>query len=86
MTDAPLLTAEDGADFTAVLEATSEGPEASFTVTWEAEDEDRTSTESDQQHFGTEAEAIAWLDTEAARRGFAHYPMTRTKPRNPSLM
>jgi hypothetical protein len=84
MTDAPLLTAEDGADFTAVLEA--EGPEASFTVTWEAEDEDRTSTESDQQHFGTEAEAIAWLDTEAARRSFAHYPMTRTKPRNPSLL
>jgi hypothetical protein len=74
---APELTAEDGADFTALLEDTPEGPKAQFTVTWQAEDENRTSTESDQRIFGTEAEAIAWLDAEAARRGFAHYPMTR---------
>jgi hypothetical protein len=74
---APELTAEDGADFTAILADAPEGPSARFTLTWQAEDEDRVLTESDHRTFSTEAEAIAWLDSEAAKRGFAHYPLTR---------
>jgi hypothetical protein len=74
---APKLTAEDGADFTASLEDTPEGPQARFTLTWQVEDEDHVLTETDHRTFSTEAEAIAWLDAQAAKRGFAHYPMTR---------
>ncbi len=58
---APELTAEDGADFTAVLADAPEGPTARFTLTWQAEDEDSVLTESDHRTFSTEAEAIAWL-------------------------
>jgi hypothetical protein len=74
---AKLLKAEDGADFVATLEATPEGSQAYFTATCELEDEARVLIESDQRLFGSEAEAIAWLDEQAVRRGFMRYPTVR---------
>jgi hypothetical protein len=37
----------------------------------------RPQQESVEQVFGTEAEALKWLDEQATRRGFNRYPMVR---------
>jgi hypothetical protein len=72
-----LLRADDGAEFIGRLERTDDGPRASYLVTLEADENARPKVETAEQVFGIEAEAIAWLDEQAARRGFARYPLVR---------
>lgn len=71
------LRAEDGAEFIGRLQRTDDGPRASYVVTLAADENARPKVESAEQVFGIEAEALAWLDEQAARRGFARYPMVR---------
>ena len=56
-----------------------DGSRASYLVTLELEEYEnaRPQTESAEQVFGTEAEALTWLDEQATRRGFNRYPMVR---------
>ena len=74
-----LLRAEDGAEFIGRLQRTDDGPRASCLVTLEPEENEnaRLQMESAEQVFGTEAEALTWLDEQATRRGFNRYPMVR---------
>jgi hypothetical protein len=74
-----VLRAEDGAGFIGRLQRTDHGPRASYLVTLEPEEHEnaRPQTESAEQAFGTENEALSWLDEQAARRGFNRYPMVR---------
>ncbi len=74
-----LLRAEDGAGFIGRLQRTDHGPRASYLVTLEPEEHEngRPQRESAEQVFGTEAEALTWLDEQATRRGFNRYPMVR---------
>src|SRR5712691_13217443 len=72
-----MLTAEDGAEFIGRLQRTDDGQRASYLVTLEADENARPQMESAERIFGTEAEALAWLDEQSARRGFARYPMVR---------
>jgi hypothetical protein len=74
-----MLRAEDGAEFIGRLKRTDDGPRASYLVTLEADENARPRIESAEQIFGTEDEACAWLDSEAARRGFSRYPMVRER-------
>jgi hypothetical protein len=62
------LRAEDGARFRAAIDETSDGPQATYLVALDVGNE--TLTETDIQLFGSREEARAWLDAEAARRGF----------------
>ena len=72
-----LLRADDGAEFIGRHQRTDDGPRASYLVTLEADENARPKVETAEQVFGIEAEAIAWLDEQAAVRGFARYPMVR---------
>jgi hypothetical protein len=74
-----LLRAEEGAQFIASLQRTDHGPRASYLVMLEPEEREnaRPQRESAEELFGTEAEALRWLDEQATRRGFNRYPMVR---------
>jgi hypothetical protein len=75
--DRAAFRAENGARFSATLQATPEGPQVRYTV--EADTGNSTNVLSDIRLFKTEAEALAWLDQAAAFRGFAKYPLERRK-------
>lgn len=66
----PLL-AEDGARFTAIIQHTEKGPQASFQIVLDIVTE--TLVENDIQLFANEADAREWIDSHAAQRGFATY-------------
>ena len=66
------LLAEDGAQFSATIQRTEDGPQASYLVV--GDEGDWTQTQSDMRMFETEAAALDWLTAEAERRGFTRYP------------
>jgi hypothetical protein len=67
-----ILLAEDGPQFSATIQRTEEGPQASYLIV--ADEGDWTKTQSDVRMFETEVAALDWLNAEAARRGFTRYP------------
>ena len=67
-----VLLAEDGAQFSATIQRTEDGPQAAYLVV--GDKGDWTRTQSDMRLFETEAAAMDWLDAEAERRGFTRYP------------
>jgi hypothetical protein len=70
------LKAEDGAKFSARIQKTELGPQASFLV--KLERGDRVFTENDLQLCETEVEAENWLKGQAAIRGFPiSFPIDR---------
>ena len=67
-----MLLAADGAQFSATLQRTEDGPRASYLVV--GDEGDWTKTQSDMRRFENEAAAMDWLKAEAERRGFTRYP------------
>jgi hypothetical protein len=67
-----LLLAQNSAQFSATIQRTEDGPQASYLVV--ADGADWTQTQSDMRLFDTEAAAMDWLKAEAERRGFTRYP------------
>ena len=67
-----ILVADDGAQFSATIQRTEDGPQAAYLVV--GDNGDWTKTQSDMRLFGTEAAAMDWLNAEAERRGFTRYP------------
>jgi hypothetical protein len=70
----PLL-ASDGARFEARIQATREGPQASFQVLCDVGNS--TLSETDIQLCKDEEEARRWLHAAAVQRGFTTYPIER---------
>jgi len=67
-----VLLAERGAQFSATIQRTEDGPQASYLVI--GDEGDWTRTQSDMRLFETETAAMDWLKAEAERRGFTRYP------------
>ena len=65
------LLAEDGADFTAIVKRTENGPQACYRVFFDGGEQSM--DESDIRVFKTHTEAINWLALEADRRGFTRW-------------
>ena len=76
--DAPMpepLTADNNAKFNAIIQATPEGPQATFAV--KRETKDGAQTQSDIRLFKGKSieEARDWVDQEAKARGFMKYAL-----------
>jgi len=71
-----MLLAEDGSSFIATIQATPEGPQASFLI--KCESGGTTLTETDIQLFQNMDAAMKWLDSAAAKRGFVNFPIHHT--------
>jgi hypothetical protein len=67
---------EDGSSFIATIQATPEGPQASFLI--KCESGGTTLTETDIQLFQNMDAAMKWLDSAAAKRGFVNFPIHYT--------
>jgi len=67
-----VLLAERGAQFSATIQRTEDGPQASYLVI--GDEGDWTRTQSDMRLFETETAAMDWLKAEAERRGLTRYP------------
>jgi hypothetical protein len=65
-----------GARFTATIQHTHKGPQASFAVYLDAPGETLVQN-GGPELFGTDAEAERWLKAEAAARGFSTFPIER---------
>jgi hypothetical protein len=71
-----MLLAEDGSSSIATIQATPEGPQASFLI--KCESGGTTLTETDIQLFQNMDAAMKWLDSAAAKRGFVNFPIHYT--------
>jgi hypothetical protein len=66
-----MLKRKDGARFEATIKTTSDGPQAAYVVSLQADD--HTLTETDVQLFANKEAAEAWLNSAAILRGFISF-------------
>jgi len=76
------LVAEDGASFGALIEKADGEARASYAVSLSVGSDCK--VENGSKVFASEREAAAWIDHEAAARGFTAYPLSIRYPSSSS--